>query len=115
MRPFSARDSRAYLIARREYLSYVATWGFWLSLALVPVFIVVGVLVALVLYALLGGADFGGGVWDLLATGPRARDQRQVIAQALIDAPERRTLHRAREDGREDRNQDVRAGNFIAS
>ena len=22
-------------------------------------------------YALLGGADFGGGVWDLLASGPR--------------------------------------------
>ena len=29
-------------------------------------------LVALVIYAVLGGADFGGGVWDLLATGPRA-------------------------------------------
>ena len=27
---------------------------------------------ALVLYAVFGGADFGGGVWDLLATGPRA-------------------------------------------
>ena len=26
-----------YLIARREYLSYVATWGFWLSLLLVPI------------------------------------------------------------------------------
>ncbi|MEE2525618.1 ABC transporter permease [Hyphobacterium sp. HN65] len=25
-----------YLIARREYLSYVATWGFWLSLLSVP-------------------------------------------------------------------------------
>ena len=24
------------------------------------------------LYALLGGADFGGGVWDLLAQDPRA-------------------------------------------
>ncbi|WP_375283470.1 ABC transporter permease [Marinicauda pacifica] len=31
-----------YLIARREYLSYVATWGFWLSLLSVPVFLVVG-------------------------------------------------------------------------
>ncbi|MFN3835382.1 MAG: ABC transporter permease [Glycocaulis sp.] len=31
-----------YLIARREYLSYVATWGFWLSLASVPVFMIVG-------------------------------------------------------------------------
>ena len=40
-------------------------------------------LAALVLYALLGGADFGGGVWDLLATGKRADDQRRVIAQAI--------------------------------
>lgn len=31
-----------YLIARREFLSYVATWGFWLSLASVPLFMAVG-------------------------------------------------------------------------
>ncbi|GGG90034.1 hypothetical protein GCM10007420_01330 [Glycocaulis albus] len=31
-----------YLIARREYLSYVATWGFWLSLASVPLFMLIG-------------------------------------------------------------------------
>ncbi len=31
-----------YLIARREYLSYVATWGFWLSLASVPMFMALG-------------------------------------------------------------------------
>lgn len=31
-----------YLIARREYLSYVATWGFWLSLLSVPLFMVLG-------------------------------------------------------------------------
>ena len=30
-------------------------------------------LASLVLYASLGGADFGGGLWDLLASGPRAR------------------------------------------
>jgi cytochrome d ubiquinol oxidase subunit II len=29
------------------------------------------------------GADFGGGVWDLLATGPRARAQRDLIAHAI--------------------------------
>ena len=40
-------------------------------------------LAALVLYALLGGADFGGGVWDLLASGPRKRGQRDLIAHAL--------------------------------
>ncbi|MBI3074437.1 MAG: cytochrome d ubiquinol oxidase subunit II [Deltaproteobacteria bacterium] len=38
---------------------------------------------ALVIYALTGGADFGGGVWDLLATGPRARAQRRLIESAL--------------------------------
>jgi cytochrome d ubiquinol oxidase subunit II len=38
---------------------------------------------ALVLYFLLGGADFGGGVWDLLATGPRRQAQRQVIEHAI--------------------------------
>lgn len=31
-----------YLIARREYLSYVATWGFWLSLLSVPMFMLIG-------------------------------------------------------------------------
>jgi cytochrome d ubiquinol oxidase subunit II len=39
--------------------------------------------VALCLYFLLGGADFGGGVWDLLASGPRAADQRRAIAAAI--------------------------------
>lgn len=40
-------------------------------------------LLALVAYALLGGADFGGGVWDLLATGSRARAQRRLIEHAI--------------------------------
>lgn len=40
-------------------------------------------LVGLMAYALLGGADFGGGVWDLFATGPRRNAQRQVIARAM--------------------------------
>jgi cytochrome d ubiquinol oxidase subunit II len=34
-------------------------------------------------YVLFGGADFGGGVWDLLASGPRRERQRAVIAQAI--------------------------------
>ena len=38
---------------------------------------------ALVLYAVLGGADYGGGVWDLLASGPRAHEQRQLIETAI--------------------------------
>ncbi len=46
--------------------------------------IIAGVMVAsLVLYALLGGADYGGGVWDLFAFGPRARAQRTLIADAI--------------------------------
>jgi cytochrome d ubiquinol oxidase subunit II len=40
-------------------------------------------LVSLTFYVLMGGADYGGGVWDLLATGPRARAQRELIAEAL--------------------------------
>ena len=38
---------------------------------------------SLVLYALLGGADYGGGVWDLFAFGSRAREQRKLIADAI--------------------------------
>jgi len=40
-------------------------------------------LAALVLYVLLGGADFGGGVWDLLASGPRKAEQRGLVEQAI--------------------------------
>ncbi|MCK9894792.1 cytochrome d ubiquinol oxidase subunit II [Frankia sp. AgB32] len=39
--------------------------------------------IGLTAYALLGGADFGGGVWDLLARGPDARDQRKLISNAI--------------------------------
>ena len=38
---------------------------------------------ALVLYFLFGGADFGGGVWDLLASGPRRPAQRALIEKAI--------------------------------
>jgi cytochrome d ubiquinol oxidase subunit II len=41
------------------------------------------ILVALNGYVLLAGADFGGGVWDLLASGPRRAAQRTVIAEAI--------------------------------
>jgi cytochrome d ubiquinol oxidase subunit II len=40
-------------------------------------------LLSLTAYVLLGGADFGGGVWDLLAAGPRRREQRALIADAI--------------------------------
>lgn len=38
---------------------------------------------ALHAYTLLGGADFGGGLWDLLASGPRQRQQRDLVADAI--------------------------------
>jgi cytochrome d ubiquinol oxidase subunit II len=41
------------------------------------------ILMALTAYALLGGADFGGGVWVLLASGPRREDQRRLVAHAI--------------------------------
>lgn len=40
-------------------------------------------LAALAVYTLMGGADFGGGVWDLLASGRRAEDQRKLIDRTL--------------------------------
>ena len=41
------------------------------------------IIVSLVLYALGAGADFGGGVWDWFASGPRAKQQRELIARAI--------------------------------
>lgn len=40
-------------------------------------------LVALVIYTLSAGADFGGGAWTLLASGKRAEDQRQLVDDAI--------------------------------
>ena len=40
-------------------------------------------LVALIAYGVLGGADFGGGIWDVFASGPRKPDQRKAIASAM--------------------------------
>src|ERR1700687_4664982 len=46
--------------------------------------LVAGILwLALTAYAVLAGADFGGGVWDLFASGPRAHEQRSAIAEAM--------------------------------
>lgn len=38
---------------------------------------------ALIAYAVLGGADFGAGIWDLFAVGARRQHQRQLINQAI--------------------------------
>lgn len=41
------------------------------------------IIAALLLYSLTGGADFGGGFWDLLARGPRAGEQRKLVVRAI--------------------------------
>ena len=38
---------------------------------------------SLIAYAVLGGADFGGGIWDFFAFGKEAERQRSLIGQAL--------------------------------
>ncbi|HKU79288.1 MAG TPA: cytochrome d ubiquinol oxidase subunit II, partial [Rhodanobacteraceae bacterium] len=46
--------------------------------------IIAGVIaLALNAYVLTGGADFGGGVWDLLASGARHERQRELIAESI--------------------------------
>ena len=40
-------------------------------------------LLALTAYTVLAGADFGGGVWDFFARGPRANAQRRAISDAM--------------------------------
>ncbi len=48
-----------------------------------PVLVAAVMVVALNAYVLFGGADFGGGVWDLLAMGRRRAEQRTLIADAI--------------------------------
>jgi cytochrome d ubiquinol oxidase subunit II len=47
--------------------------------------ILLGVVIigALTFYALLGGADYGGGIWDLFSVGPRGQQQRDTISRAI--------------------------------
>jgi cytochrome d ubiquinol oxidase subunit II len=40
-------------------------------------------LTALVIYSLLGGADYGAGFWDLMCSGLRQEEQRALIARAI--------------------------------
>jgi cytochrome d ubiquinol oxidase subunit II len=49
------------------------------------------ILASLVLYALTGGADFGGGVWALFDRGPRAGERERLIVQAI--GPDWETNH----------------------
>jgi cytochrome d ubiquinol oxidase subunit II len=48
-----------------------------------PALVAGAIAVSLNIYALTAGADFGGGVWDLLASGERRDRQRALIAEAI--------------------------------
>lgn len=48
-----------------------------------PAFIAGAIAASLNIYALSAGADFGGGVWDLLASGTRRDRQRALVAEAI--------------------------------
>jgi cytochrome d ubiquinol oxidase subunit II len=53
-------------------------------MTLTPAIAIAGVvMIALNFYVLSAGADFGGGVWDFLASGPRRQAQRDLISHAL--------------------------------
>src|ERR1700716_1607275 len=56
----------------------------WTPLPMSSAELIAGILwLALTAYAVLAGADFGGGVWDLFASGPRAKEQRAAVAEAM--------------------------------
>lgn len=50
------------------YLIYACVVLLWLSM---------------ITFAVLGGADFGGGIWDLFSLGPEQKDKRQLIVHSL--------------------------------
>ena len=54
-----------------------------MSATALEVMILLAIGAGLTLYVLLGGADFGGGVWDLLARGPTRDRERALIAAAI--------------------------------
>ena len=51
-----------------------------MSLAALLAFVMLASLIA---YAILGGADFGAGIWDLLSRGPRGPAHRRELARAI--------------------------------
>ena len=83
--------SRVLLIARREYLAYARTVGFWLSLLALPLFAVLGGGLPL----LMRGADTVRAV-ALIEEGQAASGLAQAVRQALADDTDRRS-ERARE------------------
>ena len=55
----------------------------WLGTIGLPEVIAGVLMLALNAYVLTGGADYGGGVWDLLASGPRRAAQRELVASSI--------------------------------
>ena len=55
----------------------------WLGEIGLPEVIAGTIVLALNAYVLTGGADYGGGVWDLLASGDRRRQQRELVAESI--------------------------------
>jgi len=55
----------------------------FLSSVGLPEMVAALMVLALNAYVLMGGADFGGGLWDLVASGPRRDAQRTLIAESL--------------------------------
>ncbi len=51
--------------------------------AILPDILALILALSLAAYVLFGGADFGGGVWDLFAFGPRKQRQRDVISHSI--------------------------------
>lgn len=49
----------------------------------IEVLLAIIMVISLNFYVLLGGADYGGGIWDLLSFGPRRDKQRELIAEAI--------------------------------
>ncbi len=54
-----------------------------MSATALEVAILLAIGAGMTLYVLLGGADFGGGVWDLLAHGPTRERERSLISAAI--------------------------------
>ena len=44
---------------------------------------IVALWLSIIIYAALGGADFGGGIWDFFAVGSHAKEERTLITKAI--------------------------------
>lgn len=95
-----------YLIARREYLSYVATWGFWISLLSVPLFLALGASIPILIqssqpvryYVVID--ETGQGLDQVVQDGleeERREQARAMIAQLDPTIADQATVERALE------------------